>query len=347
MLLRMTFAILLILVTVPAQAGVRTAAGLFADAQFAEARKNLQAEDMGARPGEDLLWRSRLETDPDKADALLVTALANSEIPLGTRQGLVLQLAQMRHARRRHGAALEVLVPYLNDHTSPVPGRAVLIAALSYRALGDLQRSRELLAGIKPEDPAFGNARFYLGDIGLQTGETELALRYFESGQRDGEADPRLLAGCWRALRASGQDDAAATLLNGLQKQAPSCLALVEITRVLRTEEDEDQARISSHQADEPPTVVTAPVPAGRYTLQLGAFHDRRLALDFLGHHKEAFSDLFITTVRDEQGQFMYKVRYGSFVNPARARSEAKRLEQEHGIDIIVVETEASFGDQR
>ena len=33
-----------------------------------------------------------------------------------------------------------------------------------------------------------------------------------------------------------------------------------------------------------------------------------------------------IDSVRDDQGQFLYKVRTGSFVNPALARTEAKRL---------------------
>ncbi len=340
--------LLLTLLIIPAFAAVDTVSGLFRDGHFEEARRHLRAGEESGRPGEDLLWRSRLETDPDKADALLVTGLANPALPGGTRAGLALQLAHLRYDRGDFQGAFAAVEPFLTDNTTPLPGEAFLVGALALRAGGNLQRSRELLAGIRPEDPAFATARYFLGDIGLQTGESELALRYFESGARGTRGqDPRLQAGRWRALRTEGQDAEAAAILADLQQNHPTCLALVEIDRVLRSEEDETQARLSAHQAATSDTVVTAPVAAGRYTLQLGAFSDRSLALDFQRRHRDIFPDLFITAVRDEQGQFLYKVRTGSYVNPALARSEAQRLKIQHGMDIIVVEQEASFGGDR
>lgn len=333
----------------PALAGVGAVSGLFAEGRFAEARQALETDDPEARPGEELLWRSRLESDPEKAEALMVTGLADPGLPAGTRQGLALQLAQLRFARGRNQAAYEALDPLLAQGTGELPGEALLIAALARRAAGHSQRARELLAGIRPDDPAFPAARYYLGDIGLAEGQNELALRYFESGDRgrQGEGDPRLQAGRWRALRASGQDVQAVALLDRLQEKHPTCLALVEIDQVLRRESEENEARLTAHRTETPDTVVTAPEAAGRYTLQLGAFSDRALALDFKRRHEAIFPDLFLTEVRDERGQFLYKVRQGSFVNPALARSEAQRLRQEHGLEIIVVEQEASFGKGR
>lgn len=344
---RVSLVLLCLVVFLPALAGMAQVSGLFAEGRYEDARTALATSGDEGRPGEGILWRSRLEQDPDKADALLVTGLAEPSLPPATKAGLALQLAILRYARQDHQGAYEILEPFLAEEAGPLPGEGIIIAALTQRAAGNLQRARELLAGIKPEDPAFTTARYFLGDIGLQKGENELALRYFESGARRGATEPRLKAGQWRALRAEGQDQEAEGILAGLQQNHPSCLALVEIDRVLRSEEDENQARLSAHQEAPDDTLATAPVAAGRYALQLGAFSDRSLALDFQRRQREIFPDLKITEVRDAQGQFLYKVRTGSFVNPALARSEARRLQNEHNLEIIVVETEASFGDDR
>ena len=47
----------------------------------------------------------------------------------------------------------------------------------------------------------------------------------------------------------------------------------------------------------------------------------------------------------DQRGQFLYKVRTGDFVNPARARNEAKQLQRRLGIEVIVADL-AGAGDQ-
>ena len=74
----------------------------------------------------------------------------------------------------------------------------------------------------------------------------------------------------------------------------------------------------------------------GRYALQLGAFSDRGLALEFLRRYREQLPDLRIDEVRDDRGQFLYKIRSGSFVNPALARTEAKRLAGQLDMEVIV-----------
>ena len=49
-------------------------------------------------------------------------------------------------------------------------------------------------------------------------------------------------------------------------------------------------------------------------------------------------SDLRIDRVRDDRGQFLYKVRSGEFVNPAQARSDAQQLGDRLGLEVIVAE---------
>ncbi len=48
--------------------------------------------------------------------------------------------------------------------------------------------------------------------------------------------------------------------------------------------------------------------------------------------------------MRDERGQFLYKVRTGAFVNPALARTEARRLADRLDIEVIVSDLTGSAG---
>ena len=42
--------------------------------------------------------------------------------------------------------------------------------------------------------------------------------------------------------------------------------------------------------------------------------------------------------MRDDHGQVLYKIRSGSYVNPALADTEARRLERQLGVDVIVAD---------
>ncbi len=325
----------------PTLAGMQQVGGLFGEARYADARQALAVGASGSQPGEEVLWRCRLETSPVKATNLLTESLTDPAIPESTRQGLALQLAQIHFARGDYNEAHVVLNEIISQSTLQVPGEIYLLAALTERTAGNLQAAREMLASVKPDDPAFEAARYYLGDIGLESNDPELALRYFESGQKNSEGEDfsRLKAGQWRALRINGQDQAAARLLLELERDSASCLALVEIGRVLQLEDDENSARVAAAIPAETDTLATAPTDfTGRYCLQLGAFSDRSLALEFKYRHQDQVPDLTITQVRDQRGQFLYKVRFGSSLNPALARSEAQRQKNKLGMDVMVVD---------
>ncbi len=254
---------------------------------------------------------------------------------------MALQLSQIHFARGEFKSTHAILKNLISRSTNRIPGEIYLLAGLTERTASNLQAAREMLASVKPDDPAFGAARYYLGDISLESNDPELALRYFESGQKNATEEDfsRLKAGQWRALRINGQDNEAARLLNDLERDSAGCLALVEIGRVLQLEADKNSARVAANLQAEPDSLATAPTDnSGRYCLQIGAFSDRSLALEFKKRFLDQLPDLAITEVRDLRGQFLYKVRFGSFVNPALARSEAKRQKKRLGLDVIVVD---------
>jgi hypothetical protein len=195
-----------------------------------------------------------------------------------------------------------------------------------------------MLASVKPQDQAFLLARYYLGDIALEQKDAGLALRYFESavGGPGSGPHPRVAGGQWRAFLAEDRQQEATDLERELGRNEPGCLAMLEIQRLRRQQQEELAAMVlpdssSLNPADDDPS-------RGRYALQLGAFSDRSLALEFLRRYREQLPDLRIDEVRDERGQFLYKVRSGSFVNPALARTEAKRLAGQLGMEVIVAD---------
>jgi predicted negative regulator of RcsB-dependent stress response len=350
---RMTQVFLLLLflaLGMPTLARMGQVGGLFSEARYLEAQQSLVNGGEGAQPGEENLWRIRLAQNPKQAEDLLRAGLQDRDIPQTTRVGMALQLAQIHFARGEFEKANTTLTPLLADNSLVLPGEVYLLAGLTQRTSGNHQAAREMLASVKPTDPAFGAARYYLGDISLEIGDSELAQRYFESGQKNvskAEAS-RLKAGQWRALRANGKDLEANRLLRELRNDSQGCLALVEIGRVLQQEQDDDSARVAFAAKDIPDTVVSSPENnIGRYSLQVGAFSDRSLALEFKRRHQEQIPDLTITEVRDDRGQFLYKLRFGSFVNPAQARSEAQNQKRILGMNVIVVDLGAAVGSSR
>lgn len=339
----------------PSLASLSSVAGLFQAGRYEQARQALQDGDDASRPGEEVLWRSRLATDPAAALRELESGLEAGIAEDDVRLRVALEVADIQAGRGNHREVLDVLAPLLSGDVSDLPGAVYMRAALALRARGRLQQAREMLASIRPGDPEFVLARYYLGDIGLEQKDAALAKRYFEAAakasteasENAGASDPgisRLGAGLWRAYLASGQDQEAGDLVARLTAEDPGCLALLEIRRLIQAEADERDAR-----AVEPePEKVDRPQPVaaegtGGFSLQLGAFSDRSLALDFLKRFQGELPDLRIDEVRDRRGQFLYKVRSGHFDDPAIARGQAEHQQDRLGIDIIVADlTETS-----
>ena len=332
--------LVLVLVAVPAAAALLEVAENFSAGNYPGARTLLEGAQQGARPAEEILWRSRLLADPEQALALLQEAQQNSNLPEKVRIRVALEIAELEGARGRYEAALRSLNPIFLGDPADLPGEVYLQAGLAYRALGNLQKAREMLASVRPDDPAFILARGSLGEIGLQQDDSALALRSFQSAlARDpGDAELTLAAGLWEALRRTDEHEQADRLVQQLRHQHPGSLALLEIDRVLRTEKEELAARAVGKPAPVDSVLNRVENLAGRFCLQLGAFSDRGLALEFQRRFLNQVPDLHIEQVRDDRGQFLYKIRSGSFVNPARASSEADRLGRLLGVEVIVAD---------
>jgi len=333
-----------LLISVPALAALDTVSGLFNEARYEEALQALEQGGEGFRAGEATLWKIRLTTEPEKALLMLREGLTDKRIPDAVRIRMSLESADIEFGMGRYKSSLQVLSPLLETDQGGLPGDVYLRAGLSLRALGNLQRSREMLASIKPQDPAFLLARYYLGDIALEQKDAVLALRYFESaaGGSGSSIHPRVAGGQWRAYLDENRDQDAAELEQALGRDHPGSLAMLEIQR-LRRKQAEDLAAMVL-----PDTIGTSvnrnDQPRGRYALQLGAFSDRGLALDFIRRYRNQLPDLRIDEVRDHRGQFLYKVRSGSFVNPALARTEAKRVARQLDMEVIVADLSGATG---
>jgi hypothetical protein len=333
---------LALFMSVPTLAAQDTVADLYQDARYEEARQALQQGGEGFRAGEAVLWQSRLSTDPAEALVILREGMADDRLPPAVRTRMALDSSDIEFGLGHYQSSFKVIAPLLSDDQGNLPGDVYLRAGLALRALGNLQKAREMLASVKPQDQVFLLARFYLGDIALEQNDSGLALRYFESanGGSGSGSHPRVAGGQWRAFLAENRDQEAKELEQALSRDDPGSLAMLEIQRLLREQEEELAAMlpggVPGHE------VENQEPDRGRYALQLGAFSDRSLALDFLRRYRGQLSDLRIDEVRDERGQFLYKVRTGSFVNPAMARTEARRLAGQLDMEVIVADLSGS-----
>jgi hypothetical protein len=339
-----TFAVVVLLISVPALAALDTVAGLFQETRYEEALQALEQGGEGFRAGEATLWEVRLTTEPEKALLMLREGLADKRLPDAVRIRMAMESADIEFGLGHYQSSLKVLSPLLETDQGELPGDVYLRAGLSLRALGQLQKSREMLASVKPQDPAFLLARYYLGDIALEQKDATLAMRYFESaaGGSGSSIHPRVAGGQWRAYLDENRDQDAAELEQALGREHPGSLAMLEIQR-LRRKQAEDLAAMAPVDTIDT-RVGRNDQPRGRYALQLGAFSDRGLALDFIRRYRNQLPDLRIDEVRDHRGQFLYKVRSGSFVNPALARTDAKRLARELDMEVIVADLSGATG---
>lgn len=305
---------------------------LLAEARYEEARTLLEAAPEPPTGAGERLGAARLTTDPATALVFL------ENIPAGAspdaRSALILDRAGILFGSGDYRQVVAVLQPLLNEDAARRVGQADLLAGLALRAVGDETGAERLFASVRPTDPAFAAARLALGDLGLEKGDAHLALRYYDAALEAGAE--RAQAGRWRSHRLLGEDDQAASLLVGLQNKAAGGVALLEIRRQQHADADAESARRPPAVRD---SLVAAPVaPTGRFTLQIGAYRDRGLALEVVRRYRSRIPDLRIDEGRDEHGQILYKVRTGSFVNPARARTEASRLSRELDVDVFVAE---------
>lgn len=282
------------------------------------------------------IWRQRLVVDPGEALDLAAGQVRDRDLPLAQRVQAALDGATIALAQDDLTTAWRLIQPLMEFPPDQIPGEMYLIAGRILHLSGDRQQARAMLASVRPQDPAFVAARAMLGRLGLENGDNELALRYFESaaGRQGEDASPELLVGAWQALQLLGRDVEARDVATRLLDTYPTSLAAVEL-RELQRREDEQFAAIADSLDVEAPEVLDEPEP-GLYTVQLAAFRDRALALLFVQRWQVELPDLEIRREMDDLGQPLYKVQTGRFVSHAQARTELARLERRHGLEGFV-----------
>lgn len=309
----------------------------YAEARYDDARTALGqlVADEPDRP-ELQLWGQRLTTDPDRALELAVSQVRDRELPLAQRINAALDGSAIAISRGDVEIAWGLLGPLLDVAPELVPGAVYLQAGRVGRLAGDQQRAREMLASVLPSDPCFLAARELLGRIGLENGDNELALRYFESAERRGGEgeNPELLAGRWYALRLLGRDVEARELADRLDSKYGMTLAAMEVREERRRETEELTALADTLDTRAPEQLTKA--SGNQYSVQLAAFRDRSLALQFVQRWQIDLPALRIERIADNLGQPVYKVQIGHFVSRARARSEATRIASRHGLECFV-----------
>lgn len=303
----------------------------FTAGRFAEARSELRQTGPGEFAKGEGLLAFLLTEEPDQAEALMGNLAAGQESSRDAWDARsALEEADLAYARRDFSDALKAIEPVLGGNSESPPGALYLRAGLACRALGKLQRAREMLASVHPDDPAFGLARFYLGDIALEQGDPSLALRYFDgaakalpSGEGGAVAQAR-----WRALTALDRHDEAAALRKKYGGEDGGGLSWLAVSVPVRTPAASTDTTVVPEQA------------AGRFCLQWAAFRDRSLALDFVRNNRERISGLRIVPGTGSDGIPLYRVRSGSFNDPQEARRRAAELTDTLHMEVLVTETE-------
>jgi hypothetical protein len=344
-----------------ARAQTGAVADLYGRAEFGAAREMLQKtapEGDSEQRRAALLWQLRLSSDPEEALALCAELLADDQLSASTRLQVQIQAASLDFARGDHRDVLTQLLAVVDQNDPVPPGDVFILTGLSYWAVGQPRRAREMFASVRVDDPAFVWARYYLGMIGLAGDDLSLALRYFESAERNplAQRTPALLAGQWLALQRSEEIQAAALIAAQLDREHHLSLAAVTVRNELRLR-DQDQAEYSQRADTLQAVGTSAPggltgetgtglaastspaKSAGRVTLQLAAFSDRSLALCYVDRWFEELPELRIDRSDDPRGQLLYKVRLGNFMSRAQAQTEARRLRQLYGFDALIVDT--------
>ncbi len=324
-------AVIAVLVIAAALAGAQDLTHLLADARYDDVRTALESADEAPTSGIGRFSAARVATRTADALALLATDELTDDPDL---VAVVLDRAGILLGAGRYQESLTTLQPLLDAPPESGIGQAHLMAGLALRAAGDDKSAERMLATVRPGDPAFAAARTALGDLGLAHGDAHLALRYY-----DAAGGGRAYAGRWRAYRLLGEDADADAIFSDLQQDHADGIALLEIRHLRGAEEEAAQARLAAVITSADSTTVTAPaVPGGRYTLQVGAYRDRRLALDVVRRFRTLVPEMRIDEGRDDRGQALFKVRSGYYMNPALARSEATALQRRLDVDVFVAE---------
>jgi tetratricopeptide (TPR) repeat protein len=222
-----------------------------------------------------LSWlRAQLTADPDRFDRITAGLVQGHSAEDSLAQRVLLARAREAFAGGRYLTALEALEALPSSAWQRYPATP-LFAGMAAAAAGSPRKARETLLLVPPSSPHYAEARTLLAQLSLRAGEVQEALRHAETALGTGDPDPAAQALYVRAeaLEQSGdQERAQRTREEILRRWGKTAEAAW-----LR----EDGMLAARATATEAPGIdeVEAPGRRNHFAVQLGAFHDRGLAL--------------------------------------------------------------------
>ncbi len=223
----------------------------------------------------DLVWmRARLLPDPD---AFFDSArrVREDKDPADTlAHSVAVAVAREHFARGEYLAALQDLDDLPPTELAARPA-ALVVKGMAAGALGRMMVARETLAQIQREDSAFATAQVLLAGLSLRTGENGQALDYADAALASDahRVGAQALYARSTALDALGRASDATATQQRLVREFPGSSEAAWV--------QESQTAPGPPAAAVRPGVPEVETPPSRvdFALQLGAFHDRALAL--------------------------------------------------------------------
>jgi tetratricopeptide (TPR) repeat protein len=277
--------------------------------------------DRGAPLSPELEWvRAQLSKDPDRFDRLAAELTSGRSAEDPRTQEIVLARAREYFARGRYLSAVELLQA-LPAGDSEVLAEAALFHGMAAAAAGSAREARERFLLVPPGSSRHAMAQTLLANLSLRTGEPQSALQYAESALASGNRDiaAQALYARARALEEQGESERAERTYEEILRNHGHCAEAAWIREARLQAARQAATEITGVPEEE------APVSRRGFALQLGAFHDRSLALRLAGALENEVEALRIERDATTSPPW-YRVVGGRFTTRTAAESERSRL---------------------
>lgn len=273
----------------------------------------------------ELRWlQAELETDPERFDRMAASLTSGGSVSDSLNQVISLARAREYFARGRYLSAAEFLEALPPEASRRLPEIA-LFSGMAEAAAGNARKAKERLLLVEARSPSYPMAQVLLADLGLRSGDVKGALRYAEAALATGDRDvaPQALYARAVALSQSGDGQRAAETRSEILRRYPRTAEASWVR-----EEGVKAARDSSTTQESKVSEVEAPVRRSSFALQMGAFHDRSLALKLALTLESQVDELRIERSVESSPPW-YRVIVGRFATRSAAESVQDKLKSQ------------------
>jgi cell division septation protein DedD len=288
-------------------------------------------ENRGGRLSEELRWmKALLTTDADRFDRQAAQLMGGKSAEDSLAQAIVLGRSREQFAQGQYLSALEnlrALPPGASERFPEIP----LFRAMAAQAVGEIRSARQELESLPRRHSHYATAQLLLSDLSLRGRDGRAAVRFADSAldSKDRHWRAQAIHAKAEALELLGESAEAEELRGRLRRDYPKSVEASMRKTPARTVAGAAEPASSGVSEEEAPPRRTD------FALQLGAFHDRSLALrraqQLLGKIDE------LRVERDlSSSPSWYRVVGGRY--PSRSRAESRQRElKEAGIETVVL----------